>query len=405
VTFELLIATRYLRAKRKQAMISVITVIAMLGVSAGVAALVVAMAVSEGQRQDIRDKLLGAQAHLTVYSTGREGIPNYLEVARQIEQIPGVIGAAPHAEQYMVISTTLTPVRVTGIVPELDARVSLLSKSIIAGNLADLSDQNTAPIVIGQELAKRQSLEVGDRVNIMSAAGSGGPSGMERRSLSFKVVAIFSIGLYEYDSALVYVPFERATHLMAVGNVATNIEVKTSDIDRSEQVGQAIIAKLGSGFIFDDWKVTHKTIFQALNLERLGMAIAIGLIVFVASLNIIATLTMMVLEKTRDIATLMAMGATVSQIRRVFILQGVIIGAVGTALGLVLGHGISYFADKYRLIPLSPEIYSIDRLPFQADPWDSVIIAAAAILISFLATLYPSAAASRLQPVEALRYE
>jgi len=405
MTFELLVATRYLRAKRKQAMISVITVIAMLGVSAGVAALVVAMAVSEGQRRDIREKLLGTQAHLIVYSTGREGIPNYIEVAKQIEAVKDVVGAAPHAEQYMAIESTLTPVRVTGIVPEMDARVSLLSKSIVAGELNGLNDQSTAPIVIGQELAKRQGLQVGDKVKIMSATGTGGLSGIERKNLTFTVVAIFSIGLFEYDSALVYVPFERATYLMGIADVATNIEVKTSDFDRSEEVGREILDKLGPGFVFDDWKVTHKTIFQALNLERLGIAIAIGLIVFVASLNIIATLTMMVLEKTRDVATLMAMGATVAQIRRVFIFQGVIIGAIGTAIGLVLGHGISYFADRYQLIPLSPEVYSIDHLPFLADPWDSVLIAAAAMLISFLATLYPSAAAARLQPVEALRYE
>jgi lipoprotein-releasing system permease protein len=402
MTFELLVATRYLRAKRKQAMISVITVIAMLGVSAGVAALVVAMAVSEGQRQDIRDRLLGAQAHVTVFPTGKEGIPNYLEVTKQIESVQDVVGAAPHAEQGMAIAATLTGVRVIGIIPEVDTHVSLLSRSVIEGNLADLKENS---IAIGKELAQRQGLQLGQVVKIISATGTGGPLGVERKSLFFKVVAIFSIGLYEYDAGLVYVPFDRAAHLIGAGDVATNIEVKTRDMDRAAEVGEAIIRKLGPGFVFEPWQVTHRTIFQALKLERLGMAIAIGLIVFVASLNIIATLTMMVLEKTRDIATLMAMGATVSQIRRVFILQGVIIGAIGTAIGLILGHGISFFADKYRLIPLSPEIYSIDHLPFRADAWDSVVIAAAAILISFLATLYPSAAAAKLQPVEALRYE
>jgi len=404
MTFELLVATRYLRAKRKQAMISVITVIAILGVSAGVAALVVAMAVSEGQRQDIRDRLLGAQAHLTIYPAGREGIPNYVAVAKQIEGVKDVVGAAPHAEQGMAISSSsaLTPVRTTGIIPETDARVSLLSKSVIAGNLGDLKE-NT--IAIGKELAERQALRIGDRVSIMSATGTGGPLGGERKNLSFKVVAIFSIGLYEYDAGLVYVPFDRAAYLIGAGDVATNIEVKTRDIDHSAEVGQAIIEKLGPGFVFEDWKVTHKTIFQALKLERLGMAIAISLIVFVASLNIIATLVMMVLEKTRDIATLMAMGATLSQVRRIFMLQGVIIGAIGTAIGLGIGHGISYFADKYHLIALSPDVYSISYLPFRAEFGDSVVIAVSAILISFLATLYPSATAARLQPVEALRYE
>ena len=404
MTFELLVASRYLRAKRRQAMISVITVIAMLGVSAGVAALVVAMAVSEGQRQDIQDRLLGTEAHVTIYPAGKEGIPNYLQITKEIESVEGVIAAAPHSEQGVAIASTLTGVRAIGIIPEADSRVSLLSKNVIAGNLADLKE-NT--IAVGKELADREdlNLKIGDRLKIISPTGTGGLTGSERQSLSFRVVAIFSIGLYEYDAGLVYVPFDRAAYLIGAGDVATNIVVKTRDINRSEEVGEAIKQKLGPGFVTVDWKVPHRTLFVALKRERLGMAIAIGLIVFVASLNIIATLTMMVLEKTRDIATLMAMGATVSQIRRVFMLQGVIIGALGTAIGLVLGNGISYFADKYQLIPLPAEIYSIDHLPFRADPWDSLVIAAAAIVISFLATLYPSAAAARLQPVEALRYE
>lgn len=402
MTFELLVATRYLRAKRKQAMISVITVIAILGVSAGVAALVVAMAVSEGQRQDIRDRLLSAEAHVTIYG-GKDGIPNYVEVAKEIEKVQDVVGVAPHAEQgMMAISSKLTGVGVTGIIPEMDSHVSLLSKNIIAGNLDDLTG-NT--IAIGRELADSQELRIGDRMSIMSAAGTGGPSGMDRKSLSFTIVAIFSIGLYNYDASLVYVPFDRAAYLIDNGPVATNIEVKVRDMDRSAEVGQAIIDRIGPGFQFVDWKFANKTIFHALKLERLVMAIVVGLIVFVASLNIIATLTMMVLEKTRDIATLMAMGATISQVRRIFMLQGLMIGTIGTAIGLGLGYGISYFADRYQLIPLDPTVYSIDHLPFRADPWDSVVIAAAAILISFLATLYPSAAAGKLQPVEALRYE
>jgi lipoprotein-releasing system permease protein len=407
MNFELLVASRYLRAKRKQTIISVITLIAILGVAAGVGALVVAMAVSEGQRQDIRKKLLGAQAHVAVYDAGTGGISNYRDVTGKIKTVEGVVGATPHIEQDMVLSSSnkFNGVRVIGIIPELDEQVFRLSENVTHGSLDDLKG-NT--IAIGKELAKRNGFKVGEQINIISPALSGGPFGFERKEISLKIVAIYSIGLFQHDALLVYVPFETATYLLDLPpDVATTIEVKVEDdlIDQSEVVGNAILDKLGSAFSFDDWKVSNANIFQALKRERLGMTIALSLIGFVACLNIVAMLTMMVLEKARNIATLMAMGATVAQIRRIFMLQGILIGCVGTALGLALGHGLSYFADKYQWIELPEDVYSIPYLPFKAEFSDSILIALAAIFISFLATLYPASSAAKVQPVEALRYE
>jgi lipoprotein-releasing system permease protein len=404
MTFEFLVATRYLRARRKQAVISVITFIAILGVGAGVAALVVAMAVSAGQREDIQDRLFGAQAHLTVLPSGPLPIQNYREVAKKIEEVDGVVGAAPHAADGMAIrSGRWAFVSVKGVIPELEEHISNLTQTITQGHLTDLKG-NT--IIVGKQLAEDLGVTLGDRVMVYGPALTAGARGITPPSVSFEVVGIFSIGLFEYDAHLVYVPFKSAAYLIGHGDdVASNVEVKVSDINRTTEIGEKILKKIGPGYVVSDWKELNKPILQALSLERLGMAIAIGLIVFVAALNIVAMLTMMVLDKTRDIAALMAMGATLAQIRRIFILQGVIIGVIGTLIGVVLGHLLSYFADKYHLIKLNPDVYSISYLPFHAAPVDSIVIAAAAILISFLATLYPSAAAARLQPVEALRYE
>jgi lipoprotein-releasing system permease protein len=406
--FEFLVATRYLKAKRKQAAISLITVIAIVGVAAGVAALVIAMAVSGGLRKDLRDRLLGAQAHVSVVARGADGIADYIKVAQRIQDVDGVIAASPYAYQGMFLSIVGSNagegVYVKGILPELESNISAVFDHAVEGDLRQLEGLT---IAVGKELANALGIRVGDEVKLTSARLSQSAIGAVPANIQLKVVAVYSIGLYDYDKMLVYVPMRVAQYLLGIDrvDVATGIDVKIKDLDQSTAIGKRILSDLGPEYVFEDWQSRNKTLFQALQLERLGMALVVGLIVLVAALNIVATLIMMVLEKTRDIAILLAMGATPHQIRKIFIYQGLIIGFVGTVLGLAGGHVLSYLADTYRWISLAPDVYTIAYLPFKAEVWDSVVIAVSAILISFLATLYPSATASRLQPVVALRYE
>jgi lipoprotein-releasing system permease protein len=401
--FELLVAVRYLRAKRKQAVISLITLISIVGVAAGVAALIIALAINAGFREDLQTKLLGAQAHVALLK-GREGFSNYREIAKEVEQVEGVISSAPAVHQTVLISSGVQSrgVYLKGIIPEMENRISAVSSNIVEGGFSDFGPDS---IVIGQELARSLGTFLGDRLKVLSAETRLTPLGAAPRLRTFVVSGIFSSGLFEYDNAWAYVSIDAAQRLLSIGDVASVVEVKVNNIYQAREIGQRIVAKLGEGVEFTDWISMNQSIFQALRMERLVMFITIGLIVIVAALNIVATLIMMVLEKTRDIAVLMSMGATQQNIRRVFMYEGLVIGVVGTFFGVILGHVLSYVADTYRLISLAPDVYTIAYVPFKAQILDSVIVAASAILISFLATLYPSAAASKLQPVESLRYE
>jgi lipoprotein-releasing system permease protein len=402
--FELLVAIRYLKAKRKQAVISLITVISVIGVAAGVAALIIALAINAGFREDLQQRLLGAQAHISLLPRTREGIPNYLDVTKRVEEVEGVLVAAPGVFQTVLLSSTAQSkgVILKGIIPEMESRASSLSANIVQGSLNNFNDES---IVIGQEIANSMGTFVGDRLQVMSPELTVTPFGGIPKRRTFEVIGIFSSGLYELDSSWVYVSMNSAQRLLGLGDVATVIEVKIRDLDQANALGKQIVDHIGGDIEFLDWMSQNRAILQALGLERLVMFITIGLIVLVAALNIAATLIMMVLEKTRDIAILMSMGATGHNIRRIFMLQGVVIGVVGTAIGLVVGNIVCHFADTYHLVSLAPDVYSIAYVPFKAQWLDSVIVAVSAILISFVATLYPSAAAAKLQPVEALRYE
>ena len=403
--FELLVAIRYLRAKRKQAVISLITLISVIGVAAGVAALIIALAINAGFRADLQKKLLGAQPHVSLLPRDRsQGITDYARIVTEVEQVPGVVAAAPTVYQTVLITGSAgnKGVIMKGIIPEAESRLSALSDNLVEGSLKDFHDDS---IIIGKELAKALGTFKGDHLQIITAETHTTPMGEVPRSRVVEVVGLFSSGLYDYDSSWVYVPLKTAQRLLGLSDEVQVVDVKVKDIDQARVLGQRIVDRLGGTVDFTDWMTMNQSIFQALRLERLVMFITIGLIVVVAALNIVATLIMMVLEKTRDVAILMSMGATAQNIRRIFILQGVIIGIVGTFFGVIIGQLTCHFADKYHLISLAPDVYTIAYVPFRAGPLDSAIVAASAILISFFATLYPSAAAAKLQPVEALRYE
>jgi lipoprotein-releasing system permease protein len=405
--FELLVATRYLKAKRKQAVISLITVISIVGVTAGVAALIIALAFTSGFREDLQKKLLGAQPHISILQNPKvrsAGITDYRRITQEIEKVPGVLFAAPAIYQNMLLSGEGQShgAIVKGIIPEMESRLSSLSQNMVEGSLNDF-DENS--IVIGKDLSKTLGTFLHDNLKVISLGTHITPLGLAPKTRGLRVAGIFQSGLYDFDSGWVYVQLGTAQGLLGVDDVANVIEVKVQDIYQAKVIGKQIVERLGNDFDFTDWMTSNQVIFQALSLEWWVTFITIGLIVVVASLNIVGTLIMMVLEKTRDIAILMSMGATNENIRRIFILQGVIIGVVGTVFGVIVGQVVCYFADKYHLIRLAPEVYTLAYVPFRASPLDSAIVAAAAILISFLATLYPSAAAAKLQPVEALRYE
>ena len=402
--FEFIVALRYLKAKRKQAVVSLITMISIIGVTAGVAALIIALAINAGFRQDLEDKLLGTQAHITLLKPTLEGISNYFEATARAEAVDGVAAAAPALFLQVLLTNSFqsSGAFMKGIVPELEADRSEVFELLVEGSLEDFGPGS---ILIGEQLAHLMGSFVGDDIRALVADTILTPSGPIPRTRFFKVVGIFKTGLYDFDAGYVYVPIEDAQRLAGTGDVASRIEIQIDDIDQSDTLGPEILAAVGQDLEFTDWKTQNQAIFEALKLERLVMFITIGLIVLVGALNIVVTLVMMVMEKTRDIAILVSMGATRENIRRVFVAQGVIIGVMGTVLGVIIGNTVSYFADAYQLVGLQADVYNIAYVPFKISIWDSAIVAVAAILISYAATIYPSRAASRLEPVEALRYE
>ena len=433
--FELFIASRYLRAKRRQAFIGIITGISILGVAAGVASLIVALAINNGFRQDLQERLIGSTSHVSLLRVADDGIKDWPPLVARLAKQPHVVAAAPAIFEQVLISRgpRARGAVLKGMIPADERKVGDLLSTIKEGSAAALDEtdspnnpeanQNSSedspdslagvharvaampPIILGKDMAENLGANVGDVVLVTSPQGELTPFGMVPKYSRFRVAGIFNSGFFDYDSSWAFTRLSDAQRLFGLGDLISVIEFRIDDIYQAGEVSLALEDAAGKGFMATNWMEQNKALFHALRLERLVTFITIGLIVFVAALNILISLIMMVMEKTKDIAVLMSMGTRRSQVRNIFIAQGVLIGVIGTAIGLLLGYAISYAGGHYHMISLSPEVYSIDYVPFAPRLMDGLLVAVVAIGVSFIATIYPSWSAGRTLPAESLRYE
>jgi lipoprotein-releasing system permease protein len=441
--FELFIATRYLRAKRRQAFIGIITGISIVGVAAGVASLIVALAINNGFRQDLQERLIGSTSHVSLLRVADDGIKDWPPLLDRLSKQPHVVAAAPAIFEQVLISRgpRARGAVLKGMIPADERRVGDLLNSVKEGSAADLDpaptiahgasesgDQPSAPqalaasspdsladvharvaamppLILGKDMADNLGATVGSVVLVTSPQGELTPFGMVPKYSRFRVVGIFNSGFFDYDSSWAFTRLSDAQALFGLGDLISVIEFKVDDIYKADRVSRELEDAAGKGFMATNWMEQNKALFHALRMEGLITKITVGLIVFVAALNILISLIMMVMEKTRDIAVLMSMGTRKSQVRNIFIAQGVLIGVIGTAIGLVLGYALCYAGGHYHMIPLSPEVYSIDYVPFAPSLWDGIWVVLVALGVSYVATLYPSWSAGRTLPAEALRYE
>lgn len=410
--FELFIAARYLRARRRQAVVGLVTAISVLGVAAGVASLIIALAITNGMRHDLQERLIGASAHVQVMKVAGDGIRDWRPLMARLSQVPHVTAIAPGIYGQVLISRGARSggALIDGIVPRDERRVSTLLQSLTAGSADELAPTQgpsnaTPPLVIGHDLAETLGATVGDTVLVTSPQGELTPMGIVPRYQRYRVAGIFTSGFYQYDSAYVLMRLSDAQHLFSEPDLITVFNVKLDDLYRAPQVAKALEQVAGHGYQATTWMEQNRELFRAMRLEQTVTFIVLALIVVVAALNILIALTMMVMEKTRDIAVMMSFGVSAEQVRRIFLYQGLLISAIGTGLGLIAGYIVSILGSHYRFIHLDASVYSIDYLPFAPRLRDAVIVAAVSLGISLLATLYPSHSAASILPAEALRYE
>ncbi len=428
--FEFFIAARYLRAKRRQAVVGVITAISVIGVAAGVASLIIALAITNGMRRDLQERLVGSTSHVDLMRVAGDGIRDWRPLLSRLREVPHVTAAAPGLYGQVLISKGARSggALVKGVIPADEKTVGDLLQSVVQGSAAALEPvvqtavpcpagssarndcgvgfaREIPPIVIGQDMAESLGAKVGDGVLVTSPQGELTPLGLVPRYQRFQVAGIFKSGFYQYDSSYAFSRLVDAQRLFSEPDLISVISFKVDDLYHADRVGRTIEDAAGKGFQTTNWMEQNRELFRALKLEQVVTFIVLALIVCVAALNILIALTMMVMEKTRDIAVLMSFGVRNDQVRRIFLLQGLLISVIGTVLGLLVGYGLSWLGGHYRFIRLDAAVYSIDYLPFAPRVLDAVIVAAVSLGVSLIATIYPSGSAAKVLPAEALRYE
>jgi lipoprotein-releasing system permease protein len=408
VPFELQIALRYLLAKRKQAFISVISLISTLGVIVGVMALVIALALMSGLQGELRERILGSNPHIFVWKRGAE-TADYRTQLDLLRKQPHVVGAAPAILGKALVSAAGDQafINIKGVDPQIESQVTDIAGAMRTGSLAALSSNDPdspGEVLLGIDLATQLGVAVGDSISVLTPQGTLSPMGMIPRARRLRVAGTFSLGLYEIDSQTGFVSLDVARRLLDREDIDA-IQLRLDDIYVAPAVADDIGAMLGHGWVAQDFADMNQSLFSALWLEKMAISLTIGLIVMVAALNIVASLILLVMEKHRDIAILKTMGANAKSIMTIFMLQGLIIGVVGTAVGSTLGVAVSRIVDKYELIRVPVDVYQISHVPFKVQPLDFTLVVVLAVVIAFVATLYPSRQAARLDPAQALRYE
>lgn len=408
MNFEWMVARRYLRSKHKPPVLRLVTILSVVGVAAGVATLVIALAMNTGFSDAIRNRLLIVTAHINLKPNGTQGIRDYKALMARVAKTPGVKFVTPAVYNTVLLTAhnNARGIVLKGVDPPLEEKADAALRHIAEGSDSFAADSFGIPgILIGRILADDFDFKVGDYLTVTSPQGSLTPFGMLPRSQRFRVNGIFDSGFYDYDANWTFINMQAAQKLAGTGDVVSVLEIRVNNLERTDEIASAVAREAGSAYHTTTWMDENRALFRAMSLEKLVTAIFIGLITFVAGLNILVVLAMTVTEKAHDIAVLMTLGARRLQVRNIFVLQGFLVGAAGTGIGLAVGYALSWILNRWQLVRLNPEIYAVPYVPFRSNGWDALWIAAAALAICTAATIYPARSASGTRPVEILRAE